>query len=146
MKKAVCIAVCLLTLLLCGCTKKEQNDMKTIKSSRTVTFVNGMPDADVWILPETEQNLKTTVWGTASASEVKTGESRPTPLCEPGDNGLYLFRMIDVDGFYYSVSSVTLQAGWRMQIKGEDLHAVVLEVTDENGDLQNAYTVFAARL
>ena len=148
MKKSVCIAVCLWTLLLfCGCGAKEQNNME-IKNERTVTILNDVQIADVWILSDTQQNRKTTVWGAATAAGVKTGESRQAPLCEPGDDGLYLLRMIDVDGFYYSASGVTLNAGWsiRVQMQENDLQSVSAEVSDESGVLQNTYTMFAAKL
>ena len=112
----------------------------------TVTFVNGVRDADVWILPETAENLKTTLWGTATAAKVATGERRETPLCAPGDDGLYILRMIDTDHFYYSANGITLQPGWTLEIKGAELHHITLEVTDENGVLNNSYKVFAARL
>ena len=112
----------------------------------TVTFINGVMEADVWILPATEQNRKTTVWGTATAAKVQTGERREVPLCEPGDGGLYLLRMIDSEHFFYSAGDITLQAGWTMEVKGADLHSVTLEVTDEHGVLNNTYEVFAARL
>lgn len=112
----------------------------------TVTFINGLRDADVWILPETKENLKTTLWGKATAAGVKTGERRKAPLCEPGDGGLYILRMIDTDRFFYSAGGITLRAGWTMEVRGAGLHAVTLEVTDENGVLNHSYKVFAARL
>ena len=118
----------------------------TNKIVGNVTFINEVNDADVWILPQTEENLKTTVWGTATVSQVKTGESRKTPLCEPSEDGLYIFRMIDTDHFYYSANGLTIEAGWTVKIKGEDLHSITIEVTDENGTLQKTYEVFVARL
>ena len=117
-----------------------------IASNKTVTFINGVKDADVWILPKTEKNLKTTVWGKATVSKVKTGESRQTELPQPGDDGLYILRMIDTDSFFYSADGITLEDGWTIQIKGDDLESVTLEVSDENGALKNTYEVFAARL
>ena len=117
-----------------------------IANNKTVTFINGVKDADVWILPKTEKNLKTTVWGKATVSKVKTGESRQTVLPQPGDDGLYILRMIDTDSFFYSADGITLEDGWTIQIKGDDLKSVTLEVSDENGALKNTYEVFAARL
>ncbi len=113
---------------------------------QTVCFINGVKDADIWILPQTEGNLKTTVWGTATASGVKTGENRETPLCEPGDDGCYILRMIDTDHYFYSANGITLKAGWSLQIKKNDMHSVTLEVSDESGALIGTYEVFAARL
>ena len=146
MKQAVLIVACLFTLLLLGsCQTKEPNNM-TNNKQETVTFINRVKEADVWILPDTQANRKTTLWGTATAAKVKTDESREAPLPEPGDDGLYLFRMIDADGFYYSANGVKLQANWSVTIRADDPHTVTLEVTDETGTLQNTYAVFSAKL
>ena len=146
MKKALlCFAA---MLLLCGCKANHTppaNDAPPA-TGQTVTFINGVKDADVWLLPDTEANRKTTVWGTATVSGVKTDESRQAPLCDAGEGGLYLIRMIDVDHIYYSADAVALQAGWTVRITGTDLRAVAVEVSDENGVLQNTYEAFAASL
>ena len=140
MKKAL---ICFLSmLLLCGCKANRAAPA----NDKTVTFLNGVTDADVWILPDTEANRKTTVWGTATASGVKTDESRQTPLCDAGDDGLYLIRMIDADHIFYSADGVALESGWTLRVSGTDLRAVTAEVTDENGALQRTYEVFAASL
>ena len=140
MKKAL---ICLMSmLLLCGCKANHTAPA----NDKAVTFVNGVTDADVWLLPDTEANRKTTVWGTATASGVKTDESRQTPLCEAGDGGLYLIRMIDADHIYYSANGVALESGWTVRIAGADLRSVTAEVTDETGALQRTYEVFAASL
>ena len=145
MKKRIFMVVCVSMLLLCSCNAKEQNQMKST-TDQTVTLINDVQDADVWILPQTPENLKTTVWGRASASDVKKGESRLVPLCEPGDGGRYLLRMIDADGFFYSANGIALRADRTIRIKETDTHAFSAEVTDENGALQNTYEVFCARL
>lgn len=146
MKKAICITVCLLSLLLlCSCKPKEQNDMGN-NDKNTLIFINGVKDADVWILPQTQENMKTSLWGTATLSDVRTGESRKAPLCEPGDGGLYIIRMIDTDGFFYSVSGVSLEAGMTLHIRSDDSNGVSLDVKDKNGKLQNTYKVFSAKL
>ena len=141
MKKA---AVCLLgLLLLCGCQLKERIEMEPT-STKAVNFVNAVRDADAWILPQTAANLKTTVWGTATVPKAKMGESREVPLGAAGDGGVYIFRMIDVDGFFYSASGIVLEDGWRVKVGGED--GVVLEVRDGGGVLQKMHEVFVARL
>ncbi len=144
MKKAVLIFVCLFTLLLCGCDSKEQSDMDN--KNGTVTVINKVKDADIWILPQTEKNLKTTVWGTATVSKLKTDESRQAPLCEPGDDGLCIFRMIDTDSFYYSANGIKLENGDTLEIKENKEQAFALEVRDENGRVKNTYEMFSARL
>lgn len=152
-KKAALAALCLILLpTVCGCNSKETEGMditggETVAAEeKTVTFINGAADADVWILPETEANLKTTVWGAATVPQVKAGESIVAPLCEPGDGGLYIFRMIDTDGFYYAADGIELGDGWTLRISGSGLDAVRIEVTDENGGLRYTGEVFAARL
>ena len=117
-----------------------------ITSNKTVIFINGVKDADLWILPKIEENLKTTVWGAATASKIRQGESRRVPLCEPGDDGHYILRMIDTDGFFYSAGDIELESGWTVHIRETDPNTVSVEVIDENGDTQNTYEVFKARL
>ena len=143
MKKAV---PCLLALLLlCGCHAKERIEMEpTI--TKTVTFVNTVRDADAWILPQTAANLKTTVWGTATVPRAKTAESRQVPLGEAGDGGLYIFRMIDADGFFHSANGIVLENGWRMKVGERAGEGCVLEVLDGDGVLQKTHGVFSARL
>lgn len=143
-KKTVLIACLIAVLFLCGCATKE-NNMK-LEKNKAIVFTNKVTDADLWILPMTEKNLKTTVWGIPSSSKVKTGESRRVSLCEPGSNGLYILRMIDTDSFFYSADSIKLEPDWKLTISGEDLQSVSVEVTDENGAFKKSYKVFAARL
>ncbi|MBR3149162.1 MAG: hypothetical protein IKF64_03250 [Eubacterium sp.] len=145
-KTAASIFLCILVLLLlCGCNAKEQNNMEAI-NGKTLTIINEVNDANIWILPRTQENLKTTLWGTATASDVKTGESRQAPLCDAGDDGLYIFRMIDTDKFYYSADSLVLEDGCTMRIKEKDIMTYELEVSDKNGEIKNTYEVFCARL
>ena len=146
MKKVFFIALCacIPLLLFCGCQTVQTEPAPA--ADRTVTFVNSVADADVWILPETEQNLKTTVWGTATAADVKTGESRQVPLTTPGGDGFYMFRMIDTEHFYYSANDITLEEGWTLEIRGNDLSSITLEISDGNGTLLQICEVFAARL
>lgn len=118
----------------------------THPSTRTVTFVNAVREADAWILPRTPAILKTTVWGTPTVSKAKPGESRPAPLREPDDGGLYVFRMIDAEGFFDSADALALEDGWTVKIQGDDLQAMSIEISDSNGVLQHTSPVFAARL
>lgn len=142
MKTAACL---LALLLLSGCHPKEDIEME-IPPTRTVTFVNAVREADAWILPRTPAILKTTVWGTPTVPKAKPGESRPAPLGEPGDDGLYVFRMIDSEGFFYSADALALEDGWTVKIKSDDLQAISIEITDSNGVLQHTHAVFSARL
>ena len=81
---------------------------------RTIAMVNSVNEADIWILPKTEENLKTTLWGTATAGKMQLHESREVQLEAPADNGLYIFRMIDTDKMYYSAEDIVIEAGDRV--------------------------------
>ncbi len=151
MKKTICAVLCLLIpLLLCCCRETGQSEPTEQETgmTRTVVFISGIEDADVWILPQTEANMKTTVWGTAAVSDAKAGESVKAQIPEPGDDGQYIFRMIDAEQFYYSANGIVLEDGWTVSVKMEegDLESVILEVTDDAGVLRATYSVFAARL
>lgn len=142
------LAGCLILFLLCACSREESDNVnsKTSVVNGTVTIRNGVTDADVWLLPDTQANRKTTLWGTATAADVKTGESRPVSLPEPGDDGQYLLRLIDTGHFYYSADALELHDGWRIEIREVDVMTVTAAVTDEDGDVQCVYDVFSAHL
>ena len=141
MKKAVIYLFTM--LLLCGCTAKRTDPA----NKKTITFINGVKDADIWILPETEENLKTTVFGEATVSGIKTNESREVPLCDAEESGLYIIRMIDTDNIFYSADGIKLESGWTVRVTGnDDLRNVKFEVAGEDGVLKNTYGVFAASL
>ena len=146
MKKAVSIMLCIFTLLLfCNCGTKESETMQ-ITYDRNVTVVNGINEADIWILPKTEENLKTTLWGTATAGKMELHEIREVPVAAPSDNGLYIFRMIDTDKMYYSAEDIVIEDGWTLEIKGDINSSIVIEVTDKDHQLNATYEVFAAKL
>lgn len=146
MKRILISVVCLLIpIALLSCNVKEKNSVET-KNRITITVIDDVKEADIWILSDTAANKKTSVWGKATASHVALGESRRVPLCEPGDDGKYILRMIDSDSFYYSANGIELQAGWTLRIKEKGSGAVAAEVSDENGLLKNTYDVFSARL
>lgn len=146
MRKAILIAICLVMLAaLCACGGSE-NEITEPLSSKTVTFINGIADADVWILPETQENLKTTVWGKATLPGIKAGESREFTLCEPGDDGLYILRVIDNGGFFYSANGIALDDGTTLRITGDDRQSFKAEVTGPGGTVTGEYELFSARL
>lgn len=146
MGKKILAVLCLLPVFLfCCCTTRETDNMET-KNIGTVTFINSVSDADVWILADTEANRKTTLWGTATLSKIPKGESREAQLCEPGDEGLYMFRMIDTDKYYYSADHIAIEDGCTVEIKGEELNQITIKVTYGSGAVVSTYEVFAAKL
>lgn len=117
-----------------------------MQTNSTVTIINHVQTADIWLLPETQANLKTTLWGTATAAGVQTGENRQIPLCEPGENGCFILRMIDTQEFYYSANSLALSEGDCLEINCENVQLVTLTITDKNGEIKQTCDVFSARL
>ncbi len=77
---------------------------------------------------------------------MKTGESRSVGIDEPGDEGKYIFRMIDTDEVFYSADGLTLEDGWTLQIAGADFYSITIEVSNEAGEVVGTYVVFAASL
>ena len=147
MKKWIALALVLaavFALASCGKNAKEQNMEKA--AAKTVVFTNNIQDANIWILPETKENLETSLWGTASAADVKTGESRSVGIGEPSDGGTYIFRMIDADEVFYSADGLILEDGWSLQIAGADFYSITIEVSNEAGEVVGTYDVFAASL
>ena len=147
MRRILPVLLCLVSLVFfCSCnTTKESESMATI-SDRNITIVNNVYEANIWVLPNTEANRKTTLWGTATAGKVPAGESRQVGIDKPGDNGTYMFRMIDTEQMYYSSENMILEDGWTLEIKGKLNDDLKIEVTDKDGTLKAEYEVFAASL
>ena len=146
MKKALIFILCLITpLVLLSCSANESENIKT-KAVGTFTVINDIKEADIWILPETAENNKTTVWGKADVSKIQRGESRSVPLYETGGKGRYILRMIDTDSFFYSANGIELKPDYTLRIKETETKTIVAEASDENGMLMNTYDVFSARL
>lgn len=151
-KTAVRIAICaLIGSLLFGCGKKEQlpaeNPEPAPESGAAIVFVNGLEQADVWILPETEKNLKTTAWGTATIAKLETDGEQRLSLDALGGPGVYILRMIDENGMYYAANGVTLADGYTVRIgSGEEPMSALVEVTDASGAAVETCSAFAGRL
>ncbi len=156
MRKTILILLCvLIPSLLFGCTAKktEPGDPAPEKpdpasdGGGAVVFVNGLKEADIWILPETEKNLKTTVWGTATIAKLPTDGEQRLSLDALGGPGAYILRMIDTNGMYYAVNGISLEDGYTLHIRaGEDPMAPALEVTDAEGAAVETYSGFGGRL
>ena len=140
---------CLALPLFFGCASGQRTAPENggdAAGGRTVTFVNGLRKGDAWILPRTPAILKTTVWGPATVAKAATGEPRSVRLEEPGEGGLYVFRMIDADGFYHSADGLVLEDGWTLRIQGNGLDSTTVDVSDGTDAPQGRYDVFSARL
>ena len=60
--------VMMLALFGCG---KQKHELYFDEESFRVTFVNNVETADVWVLPQTDENRNSSLWGTASAKNLE---------------------------------------------------------------------------
>ncbi len=100
----------------------------------SVTFVNEVENADVWILPRTEENLKTTLWGTPTLSGSGKGS---TEICRvDGGAEYYIVRIIDADEGYYAANDLILLDGYTVRFTADaDKYHAALAVIDGNGSM-----------
>ena len=148
MKAFIAAFLCLLSgVLPFGCAKKPPSEPGTTgaPSVGAVTFYNGVREADVWLLPETEEIKKTTLWGEATLPRLGAGASREAALPAPGPSGLYALRVIDTEGMYYAADGLRLASGDVLMLS-EEKTRTVLTVTRANGAPEEQYAVFAAKL
>ena len=157
MKNTLIVALCLcfaagLVLLLCGCRKTEPKpepaETEPVPDDGTsVILVNELTEADFWILPRTEENLKTTTWGKATAADLGENASVRLSLAALGGPGTYIFRAITPKGMYFSADGVELKDGYVLTLKKNgEIAEWVLEVADADGEPVGTYEVFGARL
>ena len=111
----------------------SRNSMEYIPTV-AVTFRNEVEKADVWILPQTEENLKTSLWGTPGASALGVGDSAELRLKDPEDAEAWLVRIIDDDHAYYSAQDLHLEDGYTVVFRSEGAKfEAVIEVLDPSG-------------
>ena len=124
----------------------SRNSMEYIPTI-AVTFRNEVEQADLWILPQTEENLKTSLWGTPSAGALGVGESAELCLTEDESAEAWLVRIIDTDHAYYAAQDLRLEDGYTVvfQSEGAKFDAVI-EVRDENGTVVYAAEAFTGVL
>lgn len=112
---------------------ESHNSMEYVPSVN-ISFQNEVEQADVWILPQTEENLKTSLWGTPSAGALGVGEKAELCLTNPEYAEAWLVRIIDKDQAYYSAQDLTLEDGYTVVFKSEgSKFEAVIEVLDESG-------------
>ena len=108
--------------------KSESN--KTI----SVTFINDVEKADIWILPQTKKNLKTSLWGTATISKLKPGEKKTISIND-FEEGRYIVRIIDDDKAYYSANDIILKENYIIRFKTDETkYEAELVTLDQNGE------------
>ena len=115
-EKGLKTLLCLfLALTLFACQKQEEDKPEETETSTTgemmkIRFVNEVEDTDLWILPQTEKNLKTSLWGTATVAMLKKEDAIEAAIEETSDH-LYILRLIDQRGALYSANDFELHDG-----------------------------------
>ena len=115
-EKGLKTLLCLfLALTLFACQKQEEAKPEETETSTTgemmkIRFVNEVEDTDLWILPQTEKNLKTSLWGTATVAMLKKEDAIEAAIEETSDH-LYILRLIDQRGALYSANDFELHDG-----------------------------------
>ena len=115
-EKGIKTLLCLfLVLTLFACQKQEEAKPEETETSTTgemmkIRFVNEVEDTDLWILPQTEKNLKTSLWGTATVAMLKKEDAIEVSIEETSDH-LYILRLIDQRGALYSANDFELHDG-----------------------------------
>lgn len=128
---------------LFGCAEKKENKTENVIK---ISVTDKVSDADIWIIPDTEENRKTTVWGTATVS-TKLSDTKAKTVEITSDTKAYLIRIIDTDETYYSADEVSLYDNGSIIItEYSDTSTVVAEVYDADGELMETYELFSARL
>ena len=115
----------------------------TAESGKTisVTFINEVEEADIWILPQTEENLKTSLWGTATISKLKSGERKTVGI--NGSSEKYIVRIIDVDHAYYSADDIVLQDNYTIRFQtNESKYEASIVTSDTSGNAVTSENVF----
>lgn len=107
----------------------------------SVTFVNEVEEADIWILPQTEENLQTSLWGTATISKLKPGEQKTVGI--NGNQEKYIVRIIDVDQAYYSANDIALDENYMIRFRtDESKFEAKLVTSDPEGNSVTSENIF----
>jgi len=105
-----------------------------IKPSISVTFLNNVEEADIWILPQTEDNPNSSLWGTPTVSKMRVGEQKAVTVSDEG-TGRYIVRIIDCDRAIYAASDVVLDDGYTIRFEMEETkYDASITVLDQNGN------------
>ena len=124
----------------------SRNSMEYIPTV-SVSFQNEVEEADVWLLPQTEENLKTSRWGTPIAGALEKGASAELTLTNPEYAEAWLVRIIDRNKAYYSAQDLQLGDGYTVVFKSEgSKFDAVIEVHDANGNLVFSAKAFTGTL
>ncbi|MCR5150961.1 MAG: hypothetical protein K6B52_07020 [Clostridiales bacterium] len=121
----------------------------SMTQSSQITFINEVEKADIWILPQTQENMKSSLWGSATIKNLLAGEQREIQTGNTAEEENFIIRIIDDQHAYYSANGVTLNDGCVIRFMTDDSRFdAVIEITDSQGNIlysRKAFTgVFGA--
>ena len=123
--------IMIFTLFGCG---KQKHELHFDRECFRVTFINNVETADVWVLPQTDDNLKSSLWGTASAKSLEVNTQRDITLSKTDESELYIVNIIDADHAYYSAQNIRLDDGYVIRFTTEDSkYDAYIEVLNTDG-------------
>lgn len=122
--------------------KLPNNDEIPVEKIR-VFIKNNVANADVWIIPNTEKNRKTTVWGAATAKISYKDECTADVVLS--ENGEYLFRMIDYRQTFYASKCIPIMNGFSVVVSEKNEY-ILLEIRDINAEIVYSEEILGARL
>lgn len=109
----------------------------------TVTFVNDVYDADIWILPQTEENLETSLWGTATIGKLSKGAKADIAISDIAEDDMYIVRIIDTNQAFYSANDLLLEDGYTIHFATEDRpYDSTIDVLDREGNMISSEHAF----
>ncbi len=122
--------------------EESRNSMMYIPQI-SIRFINSVETADIWILPQTEKNMKTSLWGTATVGGLSKGGEAEVCLTEDYDAKSWLIRIIDDEQAFYSARDVILENGCTIVFKSDhSKFDAVLEVLDQDGTVISSGEAF----
>ena len=132
---------------LVGCGKPRDGQEQTAMQEITVGFVNEVTEADVWVLPQTPENLKTTLWGAATVSGLAAGERKELRLSRTAEDQVWMVRILDRDHGYYAARDLVLDEGYCIEFRSDgDRLQAVLRVLDRDGKEVSSQGAFVGTL
>ena len=134
---------------LVGCGKPKDGEAQTaaVTEEITVGFVNEVAEADVWVLPQTPENLKTTRGGAATVSGLAAGERQDLRLSRTEQDQVWMVRILDRDHGYYAARDLALEEGYCLEFRSDgDRLQAVLRVLDRDGKEISSQEAFVGTL
>lgn len=119
----------------------ESHDSMMYIPSLYILASNDSAAADIWILPQTEENLNTTLWGPVTL-HLDEGEQEGFSLTGAYDGDVFFIRIIDEDSAFYSVNDVVLHDGDHIHFAhdpGGSKFDSYIEIIDDNDNVVSTY-------